>query len=143
MIRHWSKFSDLLYIHRRNIKLKDEIEEAAKKWKGKRKEIEDPKDFLYTGEELREAEIFIEQCKHILPLNTETEKFIRESQKYRQEQERKEEIQKHNQDLRQKRERENQKLRIIILFTVIIAFLFIVSLSSFLFFLEAQKNCNI
>ncbi|BAY82790.1 pentapeptide repeat-containing protein [Calothrix parasitica NIES-267] len=142
LIRHWSKFSDLLYIHRRNIKLKDEIEEAAKKWKGKRKEIDDPKDFLYTGEELREAEIFIEKCKHILPLNADTERFITESQKNRAEQEREEKIQQQNQDLRQKRERENQKLRLIILLTIIVALLFIVSLSSFLFFLEAQKNCR-
>ncbi len=142
LIRHWSKFSDLLYIHRRNIKLKYEIEEAAKKWKGKRKEIEDPKDFLYTGEELREAEIFIEKCKHILPLNADTESFIRESQKYREEKEQEEQNQRQNQELRQKREQENKKLRLIILFTVIIAFLFIISLSSFLFFLEAQKNCN-
>ena len=135
LIRHWSKFRDWLYYHRKNNKLKKEIEEAAKKWKGKREEIDDSKDFLYTGEELKEAEIFIEQFEHVLSLNVEAKRFIKASQKYREEQ-------KQSQELRQKREQENQKLRLIILFTIIIALLFIVSLSSFLYFLEAQKNCH-
>mgnify|MGYP001796339473 CR=1 FL=1 len=142
LIRHWSKLRDWLYIHRKNNKLKKEIEEAANKWKGKEEEIDDPKDFLYTGKQLKLAENFIEKFEHILPLTADAKRFIKESQKYREEKKREEEIQKQNQYLRQKRERENQKLRIIILFTVIIAFLFIASLSSFLYFLEAQKNCR-
>ncbi|MEB3218551.1 MAG: caspase family protein [Nostocales cyanobacterium 94392] len=135
LIRHWSKLRGWLYINRNNTKLKEDIEEAAKKWKSRRTDIEDAKDYLYRGEELKEAETFIDKFGYILPLTNDALKFIEESQKYREEQ-------KCEEEKIQIREEENQKLRRIILLTVIVGLTFILSLLGFLLFLEVQKKCR-
>ncbi len=135
LIRHWSKLRDWLYINRSNTKLKEDIEEAAKKWKIKKEQIEDPKDFLHTGEELKEAEAFMENFDNILPLTNNALQFMEESRKYREEQ-------KCEQEILKKREKENQKLRRITVITLCVGCGFILLLLSFFIFLEVQKKCR-
>ncbi|NJM18748.1 MAG: hypothetical protein HC907_08540 [Richelia sp. SM1_7_0] len=135
LIRHWSKLRGWLYINRNNTKLKEDIEEAAKRWKSRRTDIEDAKDYLHRGEELKEAETFIDKFGYILPLTNEALQFIEESQKYREEQ-------KCEEEKIQIREQENQKLRRIILLTVIVGLTFILSLLGCVLFLEVQKKCR-
>ncbi|WP_044290980.1 caspase domain-containing protein [Rivularia sp. PCC 7116] len=81
LIRHWSKLRVWLGEYRVYSKFREDIQDKSEKWEAKERDT----SYLYTGEELKEAEKSIENYGHILTLNELAQNFIEASKDYRDE----------------------------------------------------------
>ncbi|AOY82944.1 SUMF1/EgtB/PvdO family nonheme iron enzyme [Moorena producens JHB] len=79
LIRYWSRLRKLLDNNREAIRTEQKIQTAAKEWRDKEKS----KDYLLIGLRLGEAEKFLEDSGHIVPLSSLGSEFIDESRKER------------------------------------------------------------
>ena len=98
LIHHWSRLRSLLENNREVIRTERKIQMAAEEWQEK----ERAKDYLLTGLRLGEAEKFLQDSDHIVPLSGLGREFIEES---RQEQDRlvKEQEERQKQELERER----------------------------------------
>ncbi|MEO1431168.1 MAG: caspase family protein [Cyanobacteria bacterium J06633_8] len=103
LIRHWSQLRVWLNEYRVYSKFREDIQEKAEKWEDKDRD----KSYLYTGEELKEAEKSIENYGHILTLNELAQNFLKASIDYRDEVNRK--------DNKLNKEKRRNRLTVILL----------------------------